>query len=784
MAKIKTLALAHISVFGVVQGVGFRPFVYGLATTHNLKGWVCNTSEDVKIEIEGKAEAIEQFKLELQTKAPPLARIEGIAISYHSPIGYKSFEIRHSIAEEGKYQLISPDIATCQACLSELLEPNNRRYRYPFTNCTNCGPRFTIIEDMPYDRPKTTMHYFQMCPQCQEEYDNPLDRRFHAQPNACPKCGPKVELVDAQGKPVASPDPIATASQLLRRGSIIAIKGLGGFQLACDATNKTVVKTLRGRKRRWFKPFAIMVTNMEEVKKHCYVSPEEEKLLTSPQSPIVLMKWKDGSSVCREVAPNLAYLGVMLPYTPLHHILLRDTQLPLVMTSGNISEEPIAKDNDEALRRLKGIADYFLIHNRDIYSRYDDSVAIVERETNQLIRRARSYAPYPITLSFKAKQVLGCGAEMKNTFCLTRDNYAFLSQHIGDMENMETLEHFGNTISLYKRLFRIEPEIVAYDLHPDYLATKYAQELSKSDTKLIPVQHHHAHIASCMADNGLQSPVIGVAFDGTGMGADGHIWGGEFLVADCKSFSRLGHLEYLPLPGGDAAIKRPYRTAIGYILSLLGENALKGLAFREQVSEVEAEIIKHQIERGLNSPLTSSMGRLFDAISALIGIRGKIDYEGQAAVELEMAAYKACPEHSEGTNDNESYPYSITKDRGMRIIKLGELFQAIVEDLKQGSSKARISVKFHNTVAQMTNEMCQLIASETGINQVALSGGVFQNRLLLNKTVNLLEESGFQVFTHKQVPCNDGGISLGQAVIANFLQIKPNCSPHVGSEGV
>ena len=778
MAKIETLQLAHFSVRGVVQGVGFRPFVYGLATKYNLKGWVCNTSEDVKIEIEGETEAIEQFKLELQTKAPPLAHIEGIAISYHPPIGYKSFEIRSSIAEEGKYQLISPDIATCQACLSELLDLNNRRYRYPFTNCTNCGPRFTIIEDIPYDRPKTTMRYFQMCHQCRKEYHNPLDRRFHAQPNACPKCGPKVELVDAQGKPVASLDPIATASQLLRGGSIIAIKGLGGFLLACDATNKAVVKTLRERKRRWFKPFAIMVTDMAEVKKHCYVSPEEERLLTSPQSPIVLTRWKENSPVSREVAPNLAYLGIMLPYTPLHHILLRDTRLPLVMTSGNISEEPIANDNDEALRRLKGIADYFLIHNRDIYSRYDDSVAMVERGTNQLVRRARSYAPYPITLPFKTKQVLGCGAEMKNTFCLTRDNYAFLSQHIGDMENVETLEHFGNTICLYKRLFRIEPEVVAYDLHPDYLATMYAQELSESGMKVIPVQHHHAHIASCMADNGLQSPVIGVAFDGTGMGADGHIWGGEFMIADYKSFSRLGHLEYLPLPGGDAAIKRPYRTAIGYILSLLGENALGGLAFMEQVNEVEAEIIKHQIERGLNSPLTSSMGRLFDAVSALIDIRGRIDYEGQAAVELEMAAYTChCEERDSsltpGTSskisaDNESYPYNITKDNGMKIIKLREPLQAIVEDLKQGSSKARISIRFHNTIARMTSQVCRLIASETGIYQVALSGGVFQNRLLLNKTASLLEKSGFQVFIHRQVPCNDGGISLGQAVIASF----------------
>jgi len=760
----QSLKLASISVRGIVQGVGFRPFVYGLAVKHNLKGWVYNTSEDVRIEVEGEAEAIEQFERELETKAPPLAHIENVTIEYHPPLGYKNFEIRHSQAQAGKYQLISPDVATCQACLGELLNPEDRRYRYPFTNCTNCGPRFTIIEDMPYDRPKTTMRYFQMCPQCQAEYDNPLDRRFHAQPNACPKCGPQVELVDNQGNLVTKSNSIAAASQLLKEGKIVAIKGLGGFLLACDATNDTVVKTLRQRKKRSSKPFAIMVATVDEAKRHCYVSPEEENLLTSPQSPIVLMRWREDSSVSREVAPNLRFLGIMLPYTPLHHILLRDTGLPLVMTSGNLSEEPIARDNDEALRRLSGIADYFLIHNRDIYSRYDDSVAIVERGTSQLIRRARSYAPYPIRLSFEARQVLGCGAEEKNTFCLTKDNYAFLSQHIGDMENMETLEHFDSTISLYKRLFHVEPEIIAHDLHPDYLATKYARELGESGIKLIPVQHHHAHIASCLADNGLESPVIGVAFDGTGMGADGNIWGGEFLVADYRNFRRVGHLEYLPLPGGDAAIKRPRRTAIGYILTLLGENALNhDLPVIREADDMEIEVIKRQIERKINSPLSSSMGRLFDAISALLGIRGEIDYEGQAAVELEMAAYEEDDAHAQ-----ESYPYRIVEDEGVRVVRLRDLLSAVMADLHQGISKGRISVKFHNTVAQMINEMCHLIADETGIKQVALSGGVFQNRLLLRKTVSFLESSGFQVFTHRQVPCNDGGISLGQAVIANF----------------
>ena len=788
----QTLKSASISVRGIVQGVGFRPFVYGLAVKHNLKGWVYNTSEDVRIEAEGDAEAIEQFELELRTKAPPLAHIEDITVEYGPPTGYESFKIRHSQTQEGKYQLISPDVATCKPCLDELLDPGDRRYRYPFTNCTNCGPRFTIIEDMPYDRPKTTMRSFKMCPQCQAEYDNPLDRRFHAQPNACPQCGPQVELVDNEGNQVTDLDPVAAAGQLLREGKVVAVKGLGGFLLACDATNDTVIRTLRQRKRRSSKPFAIMVTTIEAAKEHCYVSAEEEKLLMSPQSPIVLMKWREDSPVSREIAPNLLFLGIMLPYTPLHHILLRDTGLPLVMTSGNLSEEPIARDNDEALRRLHGIADYFLVHNRDIYSRYDDSVVMVERGTGQLVRRARSYAPYPIHLPFDARQVLGCGAEEKNTFCLTKDNYAFVSQHIGDMENMETLEHFDATISLYRRLFHTEPEVIAYDLHPDYLATKYAQELAGSGMKLLAVQHHHAHIASCMADNGLEYPVIGVAFDGTGMGADGNIWGGEFLIADYRSFRRVGHLEYLPLPGGAAAIKKPYRTAVGYLLTLLGENAVDAvLASRaqqsqltsvRQVSDIEIEVIKRQLERRINSPLTSSMGRLFDAISALLGIRGEIDYEGQAAVELEMAAHAHYDEEfpsvlaghlprgiDEAVSDTGGgYPFHIVEDEDMRIVQLKDLLSAVVEDLRRGVSTGRMSAKFHNTVAQMTGEMCRLIANETGISQVALSGGVFQNRLLFRKTVDLLESGGFQVFTHGQVPCNDGGISLGQAVIANF----------------
>ena len=763
MTKTSILSSVHINVRGVVQGVGFRPFVYQLATKYNLKGWVCNTSEDVKIELEGEVEAINKFLLDLQEQAPPRAHIEDISTTHYSPANYENFEIRHSIAEEGKYQLISPDIATCQDCLKEILTPGDRRYHYPFTNCTNCGPRFTIIKDIPYDRPQTTMDRFQMCPECQQEYDDPLNRRFHAQPNACPKCGPKLELVDAEGNPVDSADAISATSQLLREGKIIAIKGLGGFLLACDATNQAAIDRLHQRKMRPFKPLAIMVASAEEAKKHCYISDEEEKLLTSSHSPIVLLKWKATSSVSPAVAPNLKYLGVMLPYTPLHHILLRETGLPLVMTSGNLSEEPIAKDNDEAVKRLKGIADYFLIHNRDIYARYDDSVTMVERGITQLIRRARGYAPYPIHLSFKSQQILGCGAGEKNTFCLTRDEYAFLSQHIGDMENLETMEHFEDSIALYQRLFRIEPKVIAHDLHPEYLTTKYAQELTtKSDIRLVPVQHHHAHIVSGMVDNGLEAPVIGVAFDGTGYGSDGNIWGGEFLVADYQRFTRMGHLEYLPLPGGAIAIKKPYRIAIGYLLSLLGEAALKqNLPFLKQVDSVEIDIIRKQMEKEINSPLTSSCGRLFDAVSALIGVRSTIEYEAQAAIELEMLAY-------DKVNETAYYPVSIIEQDDLSLVKLQDLFSAIIYDLQSDTTRATIAIKFHNTIAQMIRKLCQVISDKTGITQVVLSGGVFQNRLLLRKAVSLLEAGGVTVFTHQQVPCNDGGISLGQAVIANF----------------
>ncbi len=760
------VSLKKIHVTGVVQGVGFRPFVYQLAHAHGLNGWVLNTSAGVEIEVEGPAAVLERFVEELETEAPPLARIESITATDHPPDAYQQFEIRRSVAEEGKYQLISPDIATCSDCQSELFDPRDRRYRYPFTNCTNCGPRFTIIEDIPYDRPLTTMRDFRMCPDCQEEYDNPLDRRFHAQPNACPACGPRLRVTDSKGVTLAVEDEISTAVRLLREGKILAIKGLGGFHLACDATNEGAVRRLRQRKRRPAKPMAVMMATMEDIEAHCFVSIEEQALLCSAQCPIVLLPWKAESDVSRLVAPGNRYLGVMLPYTPLHHVLLREIGKPLVMTSGNISEEPITIENEEALDRLRGIADYFVLHNREIYARYDDSVWMVVDGKPQPLRRSRGYAPFPIHLPFQARRVLACGTELKNTFCATKDEYAFLSQHIGDMENMETLDHFRASIELYERLFRLEPEIVAYDMHPDYLATRYALSLG-SCLPLVPVQHHHAHIVSCLVDNGVEDQVIGVALDGTGYGTDGHIWGGEFLVADYESFRRVGHLQYVPLPGGEAAIRSPYRMAIGHLYSSLGDEGLNAaLPFLGQIEKVELNVIKQQIDKGLNTPFTSSCGRLFDAVAALLGFHGRATYEAQAAIQLEMMAT--------GIDDGISYPFSIQEQDGTRVVRLSNLWQGILKELGAKVPPAVIAQRFHNTMAQITVEMCEGIATETGLTRVALSGGCFQNRLLLVRTVEALREAGFEVLTHSLVPNNDGGVSLGQATVAHLAAKGPN----------
>ena len=730
-----------------------------------------NTSGNVEIEVEGDEKSISGVLTDLEAKAPPMAHIEKVEVSFFPAKDTGGFEILASHSEAGQYQLVSPDIATCEDCRRELLCSTDRRYRYPFTNCTNCGPRFTIIEDIPYDRAKTTMHRFKMCPRCQQEYDDPLNRRFHAQPNACPDCGPSLEIVDSDGSPVATGDTIKTASAFLKAGKILALRGLGGFQLACDATNGEIVDLLRKRKRRLAKPFAVMVANMEDVARHCLLSPGERRLLESPECPIVLLRWRHSSSnISASVAPNLKYIGMMLPYTPLHHLLLEETGQPLVMTSGNLTEDPIAKDNGEALVRLKGIADYFLLHNRDIYARYDDSVYIVD-EVPRPIRRARGYAPYPIFLSFKSEQVLACGAEEKNTFCLTKDEHAFLSQHIGDIENEETLEYIESTIELYKKLFRVEPRVIACDMHPEYLSTKYARQIgTEYGLSLVPVQHHHAHIASCLAENKVAGPVIGVALDGTGYGSDGTIWGGEFLLADLSSFRRAGHLEYVPLPGGVAAIKKPYRMALSYLYTLLGNDLpLAGLPLAG-IEPGEVEIVRKQLERGVNSPLTSSAGRLFDAVSALAGVRGEIDYEAQAAIEFEMAAADKV-----GDFESESYPFAIIEEQEVRVVRLAGLISSVARDVRTGVPVPVVSARFHHTVAQIITGMCRAIAEESGIKEVALSGGVFQNRLLLKLATSALKREDFRVLTHHLVPCNDGGVSLGQAVVANFAVKEGSC---------
>jgi len=749
----------------VVQGVGFRPFVYQLALRHGLRGWVCNTSSGVTIEVEGAASRIDLFLAGIRSGPPPLSRIEEIQCECKEPRGYASFEIRASVPQEGAFQRISPDVATCDACKRELFDRRDRRYRYPFINCTHCGPRLTIIKDIPYDRPKTTMARFRMCPFCRREYEDPLDRRFHAQPNCCPKCGPRLELTDRDGRRIETEDAIRDAAALIGQGSILALKGIGGFLLACDGSLDGAVMELRRRKRRPFKPFAVMVTSLGQLRELCEVSPEEEEVLASTRSPIVLLRLKRNDLLSPFVAPGLNDLGVMLPYTPLHHLLMAEVCSPLVMTSGNLSEEPMVAGNSEALEKLSSIADYFLLHDRPIYARCDDSVVVVDDRTPLVIRRARGYAPDPVILPFEVSEVLACGAEVKNTFCIAKGDYAFLSQHIGDMENLETLEHFQKMIGLYKKMYRIDPSIIAHDMHPDYLSTRYARDLKEEHQSLtlVPVQHHHAHIVSCMMENRVEPPALGVSFDGTGYGLDHTIWGGEFLLLNrYDRMERVGHLQPIPLPGGNAAVKRPYRMAWSYLVSLLGEEALLNTpALLEGRDEREIRLVIDQIGKGINAPLTSSAGRLFDGVSALIGVRDTIDYEGQAAIELEMICG--------GIPDpKEAYPFRVEEKNGTCIVMLEELFAAVLNDLEKGVDRSRISARFHLGVALMISSTVAVLSRRTGVRRVALSGGTFQNRVLLRLARSFLEQEGLQVSTHREVPCNDGGISLGQAVVGHF----------------
>jgi len=803
---------ARIHITGIVQGVGFRPFVFGLAARYALNGWVRNTSFGVDIEVDGPPEVIQQFYAELKHEKPPLARIDTCEISSRRPDGFTSFEIIHSAAIQDAYQPISPDICICPDCLHELLDPANRRYHYPFINCTNCGPRFTIIKDIPYDRATTTMAAFQMCPDCAAEYHDPLNRRFYAQPIACPVCGPQVWLeypdqpaqsVITTGEAIPPGLPashmglaaIQQAQHLLLQGKILGIKGLGGFHLACDATNPAALRVLRRRKLRVDKPFALMMPDLQSIKHHCLVNTVEEGVLLSRQRPIVILQRRPDSNISRQVAPLQDTIGVMLPYTPLHYLLFLDFQnldsqpqisdqrflpLALVMTSGNLSEEPIATQNPEARQRLSALADVFLMHDRPIRTRCDDSVLRVfdfkvaprasatrspqnSSSVSISLRRSRGYAPDPILLPWEVSPVLATGPELKNTFCLTRDRYAFISQHIGDMENFETLQSFETSIQDYERIFRIRPQLIACDLHPNYLATRYA--VRRAEVESIPsiaVQHHHAHIASCMADNGLplEQAVIGVAFDGTGYGTDGAIWGGEFLLADYRDFKRFAHLAYMPLPGGDVAIRKPARLALAY-LKESGIGWRPDLPSYQALSSAEQSALQAQLEHRLNTPLTSSMGRLFDVVAALVGVRQQINYEAQAAIEMEALVDR---------DERGSYKFGFHpaqhSDQMPYLIDIAPVLLDILNDLDIQSSITRISARFHNSVVDLVQQVVLTMRSIYNTDQVVLSGGVWQNMVLLRKTVEILVQEGFNVFIHRQVPANDGGIALGQAVIA------------------
>jgi hydrogenase maturation protein HypF len=754
--------------------VGFRPFIYRLANSRRLSGWVMNTPSGVVLEVQGAKQDVEAFARSIPEQAPPLAVISSLSVHEITPLppfpspGGRVAGVRESaIADkvgfaikqsggEGHDVQIAPDGDVCPDCLAELFDKNDRRYRYPFINCTNCGPRFTIIKAVPYDRPLTTMAEFPMCDDCRAEYQDPAHRRFHAQPNACPVCGPQISLVDSSGISIPGA-PLETAIALLKEGKILAIKGLGGYHLAVDAGNDAAVQELRRRKKRDEKPFALMSPELAAVAEYAVFDDTEAKLLSGPERPIVLLRKREGNRIAPLVAPTNGYFGVMLPYTPLHHLLLRDNFTALVMTSGNLSDEPISYRDDEALQRLQPLADYFLTHNREIHTRTDDSVIRVFRGNPIFLRRSRGYAPRLINLPEMGKNVLAVGAELKGVVCLTNGKRAFLSQHIGDLQNAATLDSMRTTAEHLKQVLRIEPQVVAHDLHPDYLSTSYA--LSLPDLPKIAVQHHHAHMASCMAENGLEGDAIGVILDGTGYGLDGTIWGGEFLVGGYSGFQRKGHWRPLPLPGGDAAVREPYRMALSYLYSAFGDRLFDlALPCVMQVPAEERSLFLKMIERRINSPLTSSCGRLFDAVAALIGVRSRVSYEGQAAIELEALA--------EGCSLDHSYPYEICNDGGCFVADFGPTIRAIVGDLEAGISQAGIARTFHNTVAAAVLDTCRLIRNDTGLHRVALSGGVFQNKLLSEAIFTLLSREDFRVFTQRLAPPNDGGIALGQAIIA------------------
>jgi hydrogenase maturation protein HypF len=745
----------QIDINGIVQGVGFRPFVYQLARRHGLTGRVANTAMGVTVHLEGPVAAIDAFVQAVSDEAPALARITEISQQDRPVEGHTDFVIAVSHGAPLRATLISPDVAICADCLGELFNPSDRRYRYPFINCTNCGPRYTIIEDIPYDRPKTAMRPFTMCARCQAEYDDPMNRRFHAQPNACPECGPRVALYDHQQQPVAGDDPIRQAAALLSEGHIVAVKGLGGFHLAVDAMNDAAVERLRQRKVREEKPLAVMSADLDTIRTYAHLDEADARLLTSIQRPIVLLPKRLPEKLAFSVAPRNLYYGVMLPYTPLHYVLMESGFTALVMTSGNLSEEPIAIDNDDAFARLQGIADYFLIHDREIYLRSDDSIVRRLAGETRMLRRSRGYVPVPVFLKHAVPPVLACGAELKNTVCLTRGNQAFLSQHVGDLENPATEAFFEKTIAHLERILDIHPQLVACDRHPDYLSTQWAK--SRQDLSVVEVQHHHAHVAACMAEHQLEGPVIGLAFDGTGFGGDGTVWGGEILLADTAGFRRAACLEAVPMPGSAAAIREPWRMGLSYLQHVYGEALWDlPLPFLDTLDPNKARLVTAAAAKGINAPLTSSLGRLFDGVAAIVGLRREAAFEGQAAMELEMIA---------DGREQGAYPFAWSREAVMQIA-LAPLITALVDDVLAGVPAFVISRRFHDTIIALCAGMCAAIGTSTQLDRVVLSGGCFQNGLLLEGLLHALEKQGLTAYAHCLAPTNDGGIALGQAVVA------------------
>jgi hydrogenase maturation protein HypF len=747
----------RIVIRGAVQGVGFRPFVYRLASELDLVGWVLNSPEGVFIEVEGEKSVLHRFLHRLEKERPPRSSIQSLEHSFLDPSPFEGFEIRHSDSGGDKTTLVLPDIATCEDCLKEVFDPDDRRY-------TNCGPRFSIIESLPYDRARTSMKRFEMCPSCQREYEDPMDRRFHAQPNACPVCGPWLELWDHEGNILASRhEAMVEAAEAIRAGMIVALKGLGGFHLMVDARDGEAVALLRARKHREEKPFAVMFPGPETVTTECEVSALEERVLLSPESPIILLRRRSSSGGCKSqiadaVAPRNPYLGVLLPYTPLHHILMKELGFPVVATSGNLSEEPICTEERDGLERLSDIADLFLMHNRPIVRHVDDSIVRVMLGRELVLRRARGYAPLPISLKRPAPRILAVGGHLKNTVAVTVKDNVFISQHIGDLENLQASQAFHKVISSFRHLYETEPETVAADMHPDYLSTRFAKEYGGS---LVPVQHHFAHVLSCMTENELEGPVLGVSWDGTGYGLDGSIWGGEFLLTEGRSFERAAHLREFRLPGGERAIKEPRRTAVGALYEVLGSAVFErqDLLPLQAFTDSDLVVLQQMLVKGVSSPVTSSAGRLFDAVASITGLRHQTRYEGQAAMELEFAMRSKTTEAT--------YPFTIS-ERGAAagsaslVVDWGPLLLSIVEETSNRVEVGIISAKFHNTLSELIVEVAQRVGQE----RLVLSGGCFQNKYLTERTVKRLEEEGFRPYWHQRVPPNDGGLALGQVAAA------------------